>query len=508
MTVARRAVYDGRVSSRAIVVRAVLFAAVLLAGSALPVDAVADAPGWTWSAPAAIGTGTPYVSVAAVGAQSATSLIVGAHDDSIADAWIERGGETSWSALTAPPSWAIPPYDPATGLLTPGSGYGCAAPALAAAADGTIVAVCIAGDYLGPGPYLTAAQLASGSTALSPMAVDLFVGAVPVAPSLAIAGDGTLVARLAEVDGSGHGECGGLAWQGSTLDASTWLPLPAVEGLGMSVAAGADGSAVVAGVRCVYNAMPSGLPRLVASARRGGDGRWTFTNIARKVGVPSFAAVAPNGRMAVAWAAGEGQSRWASIGTAIRPAGAVHWACRPLVGQAACASGVSHLRPRDVAAASRVHLARIYALVALPDDAFLLLFSGLVGKPAHRGGLFSTVLEPGTRTWSQPKAVDPQLDEDSFALGDGPAAVAIDEQGGLLAAWPHKNGPGSHSLRIARLAGSDSVFVRETDLTGVGFPFQYRLIAPPDGPPSVVWIDETTGAGDPSGRLLVASATA
>jgi hypothetical protein len=483
--------------------RATLVAAISLVAALPPAEA---APDWSWSTPSAIGTSEPYVSIAAVGARSATSLVVGAHDHSIADAWIARGSGV-WSALTAPPAWALPPYDPVTGLLTPGSGYGCAAPALAAAPDGSVVAVCIAGTFLGPGPFLTGAQLAPGSAALSPMPVGLFVGSVPVAPSLAIAGDGTVVGRLAEIDGSGHGECDGLGWQGSAPDSSTWAPIQAVGGLGMSVAAGADGSALVAGVRCVLNTMPSGLPRLVVSARRGGDGRWTFTNIARNVTVPSFSAVAPNGRMVVAWEAGPGQDSRASIGTAIRSGGSLRWACRPFVGQAPCASGMSNLRLPGVAAVARVHLGRIYALAALPDDSFVMLFSGAVGTPAHRGGLFSSVLFPGARTWASPKALDPGLDEDSFKLGGGPAAVAIDERGGLLAAWPHKNGPGSHGLRIARLAGSGAAFVREADLHGVGFPFEYQLIAPPDGPPSVVWIDETTGAGDPSGSLLVASAT-
>lgn len=472
-----------------------------------------DRAGSRWSDPVPLDPAGTYVGVSAVGASGATRIVVGERRDRTADAWISRAA-LPWGRATAPPAWATPPYDP-SGALTPGAGgYGCWRSALAAAPDGSVVAVCAAGVYGAHGPALTAALLSPGSATFSAMPVEH--RGYPVQPHVAIAGDGTLVGSTGYVDPSQHGACDGLAWQGPFGDSARWHELKAVAGTGDTVAAGADGSLLVLATRCGDNREPSGRSRLVVAARRARDARFAGVAIAhdRTVSTPTFAAVAANGRMLVAWPAADPGywgygPRWASIGSAVLPRGSSSWSCRPVVGQAACALGSARARQGGSGAVHAVHAGRIYALVALPDSSFLMLFSGLTGPPVHPGGLYVSRLAPEAAAWSPARQLDPRLYVSSSAPGVGPAAVALDERGDLLAAWPHQGDSGPPSMRIERLAAGTWSFTLEADLIGAGVPFEPVFTAPPDGAPAIAWIDATSDfTSQPSGRLLVADARA
>jgi hypothetical protein len=480
---------------------------VALAGLVLGVTAICG--GWTWSGPSPLGVDATYVHVAATGSLGATSVALGERANATTDAWISRGSGGSFTPLPAPASWSIPPVDSATGMLTPGSGIGCRAPSVASAPDGSVLGICLRGNaFFGAGPLLSGATLPAGGTTLEPLAVPLYaIGLVPV--SMAIAGDGLLVASLPDADTSGHPDCSGVSWQGPDGDPARWSYLRAADGQGGSAAAGSDGSALVSVIAGHCDATPAGLPRVVVAARRGTASRWWAATLARNVVGSSFAAVAGTGRMAVAWAAPDPGyaaygDRWASAGAAIRPAGSTHWTCRPIVGEAACTSGNARDRAQHRGSIGNVRAARIYGLVALPDSSFVVLFSGLTGRPAHAGGLYVSTIAPGATRWSAARLLDPDLFQNRTADGRGPATLVLDQHGALLVAWPHRVGTGQVSLRVERLDRGAEDFTFEADVRGQATPRDARLVAPADGPPSLLWIDAVADRG--MGGLLVASA--
>jgi hypothetical protein len=490
----------------AILARAAVLIA--LAGVAVPLVASAAAGGTatTWSDAVPLADGDSWTHLSAVGARPGTHIVLGVRSDERTTAWISRAG-SGWTPATVPPGWALAPCRPDGSCGSDTVNDGCRLSDMASGPDGAVVAVCMAGYYGVPVPAI----LAPGSAEFreQPLSSNTFF---PQQPHIAIGGDGTIVGSVGTTDYKGA--CAGTAWYGPSTDAGRWSQVAPVEGVSPSVAAGGDGSLVLAGIRCEFTGKPSDSPRLAVAARAPGA---PFSNrtLAQPVSdVPTYSAVAPDGRMLVAWTALDRgyryyEPRWASLGSAVRPGGSRRWECRPVVGQAPCSQGVAPARSRGAGTLGGLRAARVYALAALPDSSFVMLVSGVTAGSGRPGGLYLTRLARGAAAWSPATRLDPGLYVSQGPVGNGPAAVALDRQGGLLAAWAHRNADGSASLRVERLAPGARDFTWQADLVGAGVPFEPALAVPPDGSPSVAWIDAVRdlGAGsEPSGRLLVADA--